>query len=143
MTHFTPWLSLGGGLLIGLASIGLLMLAGRIAGISGIAAGLLRPRTGEVLWRGLFVLGLLLAGWLGAWLRPDLLAFEVSRSHAALIAAGLLVGFGTQLGSGCTSGHGICGLGRFSKRSLVAVLAFMASAAATVTVIHFGFGGTL
>ncbi|MDX2055966.1 MAG: YeeE/YedE thiosulfate transporter family protein [Polyangiaceae bacterium] len=143
MENFTPLTSLAGGLVIGLASALLLLLNGRIAGVSGIAGGLLRFKRHHMLWRALFVAGLVAGGvvW-NAW-APQAFAFKLERSSWALIGAGLLVGFGTQLGDGCTSGHGICGLSRFSPRSLVAVLTFMGAAAITVFVVGRFFGGTL
>lgn len=133
--NFTPWTSLGGGLLIGLAAAMFIVLNGRIAGISGIIGGLLRPAKGDVLWRVAFVAGLVLAPLLyqSACTLP---AVEVNASVAALIVAGLLVGIGTRYGSGCTSGHGVCGLGRRSPRSLVATLAFMASGFLAVFVVR-------
>ena len=129
--HFTPWSSLAGGALIGLAAALFLLLNGRIAGISGVLGGLLKPARGDIAWRAAFVLGLV-----GAPLVYSLFAGlpvpQIDADYAALIAAGLLVGVGTRYGSGCTSGHGVCGLGRRSLRSLVAVLTFMASAFVTV-----------
>lgn len=143
MEHFTPLTSLAGGLLIGLASAGMLVLNGRIAGISGITGGALKLPRGDLLWRILFVAGLLVGGFAYHAMSPGAFAMTLERSTAALVAAGLLVGFGTQMGNGCTSGHGICGLSRFSIRSLVAVGAFMATAAATVFVVTRFFGGAL
>jgi uncharacterized membrane protein YedE/YeeE len=124
---FTPWSALGGGVLIGLASLLLLAALGRIAGISGIAAGLLPPRRGDAAWRVAFVLGLPMGAALWMLGRGG----AVPPSHAPswqLALAGLLVGVGTRIGSGCTSGHGVCGLGRFSPRSLAAVITFMLTA---------------
>jgi len=126
-TSFTPWSALGGGILIGLASLLLLVALGRIAGISGIAAGLLPPRRGDIGWRLAFVIGLPTGAAL--WMLGA--GGAAVASHAPpwqLALAGLLVGVGTRVGSGCTSGHGVCGLGRFSPRSLAAVLTFMATA---------------
>lgn len=125
--HFTPWSALGGGVLIGLASLLLLAALGRIAGISGIAAGLVPPRRGDAAWRLAFVLGLPLGAAL--WMLWH--GGSAPSSHAPpwqLGLAGLLVGVGTRVGSGCTSGHGVCGVGRFSPRSLAAVPVFMAAA---------------
>jgi len=126
--------SLLGGLLIGTASVLLLIGLGRIAGISGITFGLMdRPNWNtDNVWRLGFVLGLMLAGWL--WARASHQAMAPARQFHAplLVVSGLLVGWGTSLGSGCTSGHGVCGLGRLSTRSLAAVLTFMATGAATV-----------
>lgn len=119
-----------GGVLIGLASWLLLASLGRVAGISGIAAGALVPQPGDAAWRWMFLAGLMLGGAATAsWLQPPVTAL---RPLALLVGAGLLVGFGTVLGSGCTSGHGVCGLGRRSLRSLVATGVFMGTGAATV-----------
>ena len=124
---FTPWSALGGGILIGLASLLLLAALGRIAGISGIAAALLPPRRGDVAWRLAFVLGL--PSGAALWmLGQDNTALASHAPPWQLALAGLLVGVGTRIGSGCTSGHGVCGLGRFSPRSLAAVLTFMLAA---------------
>ncbi|HEX4842626.1 MAG TPA: YeeE/YedE family protein [Limnobacter sp.] len=121
---FTPLTALAGGGLIGLSAVMLVLLTGRVAGISGIVGGLLKPQNGELLWRAAFVVGLLLAPWLYAALYGPL-QIESPRDPWMLLLAGLLVGYGTRLGSGCTSGHGVCGLSRLSMRSLVAVLVFM------------------
>ena len=133
--HFTPWTALAGGALIGLAAVWLMLAAGRIAGISGIAGGLLRPRSGDVGWRVAFIAGLILAPWVyrAVAVMPEA---QIDASAAMLIAAGLLVGFGTRLGSGCTSGHGVCGLSRLSWRSLAATLCFMATGFLTVFVVR-------
>lgn len=136
-------LPLLGGVLIGVASVAMMAFLGRIAGISGIVSGLLRPRSGDVSWRALFVGGLVAGGLLMSLLRPDAFAIEVDRSFGAVIVAGLLVGFGTRLGSGCTSGHGVCGLSRLSRRSVVATLTFMAAGVATATVVRVVFGGAV
>jgi uncharacterized membrane protein YedE/YeeE len=136
---FSPWSALGGGLLIGLGAAALVLLHGRIAGISGIVGGLLRPVAGDFAWRAAFVLGLLAAP--GAWLlfhalpRPDIAAGD-----GALVAAGLLVGLGTRYGAGCTSGHGVCGLSRLSARSAVATATFMAAGFLTVFVLRHLLG---
>ena len=132
MENFTPLLSTLGGLLIGLASAIVLVFNGRIAGISGISGGIFRMEKGDLVWRGLFVSGLILGG-LGTFLAAPA-AFEIATGRPlwVLAIAGLLTGVGTQLGGGCTSGHGICGLGRLSMRSLVAVLTFLFTAAVTV-----------
>lgn len=139
-----PWSAVAGGALIGASAVLLLASTGRVAGISGIAAGSLRAVRGERAWRGAFLLGLLAAAGLVLWwqaapgqptrgtLRDALPAWQ-------LIGAGLLVGFGTRLGNGCTSGHGVCGVARGSKRSLAAVLVFMAVAILTTFLIrHVG-----
>ena len=126
-THFTPWLSLGGGVLLGLASAAFILVNGRILGISGILGGLLTPRLGDIGWRIAFLLGIAASPFVSSLLLPaDYI--EVPRIEAGFIAiaiAGLLVGFGTRYGSGCTSGHGVCGLSRLSLRSLVSTLTFM------------------
>lgn len=137
---FTPWSSLAGGALIGLAASLFIMLNGRIAGISGLLASLL-DRAGE--GRGekaLFILGILLAPllWLvaGDWPQP-----EFQTGWLGLIVAGLLVGVGTRYGAGCTSGHGVCGISRLSPRSVIATIAFMAAGFATVFIVRHLFGG--
>jgi len=137
--HFTPWSSLAGGALIGLAATLFILLNGRIAGISGVIGGLLRPGKGDVLWRVAFIAGLVIAPVLfqAAFEHPDI---DVEASTLTLIAAGVLVGIGTRYGSGCTSGHGVCGLSRRSPRSLVATAAFMASGFLTVFVIRHLLG---
>jgi uncharacterized membrane protein YedE/YeeE len=123
---FTPVASLVGGALVGLSASALLVFTGRVAGISGIAGGLVSPRRGELGWRVAFVSGLLLGGLLVARLVPgSVLPRQGGPPTAVLAFAGVLVGFGTQLGGGCTSGHGVCGLSRLSRRSLVAVVTFM------------------
>src|SRR5690349_17918478 len=131
--HFTPWTSLAGGVLIGIAAAMLVLLNGRIAGISGIVAGLLRPRRAELGWRLAFIAGLFAAP-LMVRLASSLAAPRIDAGFGTLVVAGLLVGAGTAFGSGCTSGHGVCGLSRLSPRSLVATLAFMAAGIATVFV---------
>ena len=131
--EFTPVSALAGGALIGLAAAMFVLLNGRIAGISGVIGGLLAPVKGDVAWRAAFVLGLVGAPWLYA-LFGALPAPRIEASTVALVAAGLLVGVGTRYGSGCTSGHGVCGLARLSPRSLVATAVFMAAGFATVFV---------
>ncbi|MGH8053403.1 MAG: YeeE/YedE family protein [Stenotrophomonas sp.] len=131
------WLSaLAGGVLIGLGATLLLWLTGRIAGISGIVGGVVMPQRGEVVWRVAFLLGLIGAG--AAWLCwvPGAYAPRQGFPPLLLVIAGLLVGFGTRMGNGCTSGHGVCGLGRLSPRSLAAVLTFMATAIVTTFVVR-------
>jgi uncharacterized protein len=128
-----------GGALIGLAAALLLVLNGRIAGISGILAGLITARAwGERFWRFAFILGLIAGAGLYALVRGGL-PLELQASGAILLMAGLLVGVGTRLGSGCTSGHGVCGLARRSPRSLVATIIFMGTAACTVFLTHHLF----
>lgn len=124
---FTPAAAVAGGLAIGAASLGMALLLGRVAGVSGIAGGLLRPQRGETGWRVVFLAGLLASPFAYAAV-STVPAVQVDASLGTLVVAGLLVGWGTRLGSGCTSGHGVCGMGRRSPRSLVAVIAFMATA---------------
>ena len=132
--------ALAGGLLIGLASAGLLLLNGRVAGISGIYAGLFEPRRGDRAWRALFIAGLVAGAAAVSLLRPGTFQFDVVRPPALILAAGVLVGFGTRVANGCTSGHGICGVSRFSPRSLVATATFMAAGALTVFVVRHVLG---
>lgn len=127
---------LGGGMLIGLSAALLLLADGRIAGISGIAAHLLGRPDGGTPWRGAFLIGLLLGPALFLVLAGRWPVVHIAASWPVLAVAGLLVGFGTRLGSGCTSGHGVCGLARFSRRSLAAVLTFMTTAMLTVFVVR-------
>jgi len=137
--NFTPGSSLAGGVLIGVATAMLLLFNGRLAGISGIVGGLLRPAKGDVGWRIAFVLGLVLAPAAFGLVAP-LPAVRVDADGAVLVIAGLLVGVGTRYGSGCTSGHGVCGLSGGSPRSLVATAAFMLAGFATVFVVRHVVG---
>ena len=131
------WMSaLAGGVLIGGAATLLLWLTGRIAGISGILGGVIMPRSGEVAWRLAFLLGLIGAGAAWLWWVPGAYAPRQGFPPLLLVIAGVLVGFGTRMGNGCTSGHGVCGLGRLSPRSLAAVLTFMVTAIATTYVVR-------
>ncbi len=140
MVHFTPWAALAGGALIG-AAAGLLILgAGRIAGISGIVGHVLPHPGAEGGWRLCFILGLALAPWLAKGLGWEVGAAGPRGIGITLVAAGLLVGFGTRLGSGCTSGHGVCGLARLSRRSLAAALTFVVAGMATVWVVRHVIG---
>jgi uncharacterized membrane protein YedE/YeeE len=139
--HFTPLASVIGGAMIGLAASLLLLGDGRIAGISGIVSGLLYPVAGDRAWRVLFVAGLLVGGLGLRLLDPALLRVDLDRSTGALLTAGLLVGFGTALGNGCTSGHGVCGLSRGSSRSLVATLTFMAMGVLVAWLVGHALGG--
>src|SRR3984957_16993119 len=140
VSGFTPLTSLAGGALIGASASALLLLDGRIAGISGIVGGLVVPQRGEVAWRALFVGGLLVGALLLACFAPG--SFQAPGSSWPVVAVGgLLVGIGTRLGSGCTSGHGVCGLSRFSMRSLVATCVFMLTAAITVYVVRIALRG--
>lgn len=137
---FTPWSVLLGGALIGLAAAAMILLNGRITGISGITGGLLTPQRGDIAWRAAFVLGLVLAPT--AWmLAGDLPPLQIDAGYPLLVIAGLLVGVSTRYGAGCTSGHGVCGLSRLSPRSLVATLAFMGTGFATVFVMRHLLGG--
>jgi uncharacterized membrane protein YedE/YeeE len=137
--HFTPLASFGGGLLIGLGAAVLLLANGRVAGVSGIAGGLLRPARGDIGWRLAFILGLLAAplGWLALQAMPPA---QIDHAPALLAVAGLLVGLGTRFGSGCTSGHGVCGIARLSPRSIVATLCFVAAGFVTVYVMRHVLG---
>ena len=142
MTH--PYLSaLLGGVLIGLASTLLYAFNGRIAGVTGIANGLLFPSRGDWLWRGCFVAGMVGTGAVVFHFAPALLSVELSRSTAALFGGGLLAGFGARLGNGCTSGHGVCGVARLAPRSLVATAVFMLTGALTVFCVNHFWGGAL
>ena len=137
--NFTPWSSLAGGVLIGLATAMFLLLNGRIAGISGILGGLLRPTKGDVGWRIAFVAGLIFSPIAFSVAAP-LPAVQIDADAASLIMAGLLVGIGTRYGSGCTSGHGVCGLSRLSPRSMVATALFMLAGFVTVFITRHLIG---
>ena len=139
--HFTPWLSLGGGILLGLASAAFILVNGRILGISGILGGLLVPRLGDIGWRIAFLLGMAASPFVARLLLPvDYLeAPRIEVGYIAIAVAGLLVGFGTRYGSGCTSGHGVCGLSRLSPRSLVSTLTFMGLGFLVVYVMRHAF----
>jgi uncharacterized protein len=132
MENFTPLSGLIGGLLIGSASALLLLLNGRISGISGIVGGLLAPKAADAGWRVVFVAGLLLGAFVYMLATGGTIPVRIEASLPVLVAAGLLVGFGTRLGSGCTSGHGLCGIARLSKRSIVATSVFFGVAMLTV-----------
>ncbi len=132
--NFTPVSGLIGGLLIGLATALMMLLNGRIAGISGIVGGLLARNGSEVGWRAVFVVGLLLGAFIYMLATGGALPVRVEASLPVMVVAGLLVGFGTSLGSGCTSGHGVAGIARLSRRSIVATLMFMGAAILTVFV---------
>ena len=133
--HFTPWAALAGGLVLGLAAAAFVLLHGRILGLSGIVGGLLRPRSQDVAWRIAFVLGMLAAPLLYR-LAVGASEVRIDAGWGMVVLAGLLVGVGTRYGSGCTSGHGVCGLSRLSPRSLVATLAFMGAGFVTVYLIR-------
>lgn len=134
-TAFTPWTALAGGALIGVAAAMFISLNGRIAGISGIVGGLLKPQQGDILWRILFVAGIVMAPaiWITAGSLPEI---QIDAGYPLLIIAGLIVGISTRYGSGCTSGHGVCGISRLSPRSIVATLAFMSTGFFTVYVMR-------
>jgi uncharacterized membrane protein YedE/YeeE len=132
---FTPWLATLGGALIGASASAMLLLEGRVAGISGIVGGLFTPKAGDIGWRLAFLGGLVLAGIGAALLAPGSVAVEIDREPWMLVVAGLLVGVGTRLGSGCTSGHGVCGLSRMSPRSLASVVTFMAVGVAVAVAV--------
>jgi uncharacterized membrane protein YedE/YeeE len=139
--HFTPWASLAGGVILGLASALFILVNGRILGISGILGGLFAPKPGDVGWRIAFVLGMLAAPAVMGMLAPagSISPPRIEAGFLTVAIAGLLVGFGTRLGSGCTSGHGVCGLSRLSPRSLVATGTFMAAGFAIVFVMRHLF----
>jgi hypothetical protein len=141
MESFTPLPAFLGGVLIGLAAVLLLLTNGRIAGVSGIVGGLVAPKVGDAGWRLAFVVGLVAAPFLHAALAGEVPPVAVTSSTGLLVAGGLLVGFGSRLGSGCTSGHGVVGLARLSPRSLVATGVFLAAAMATVLVTRHAIGG--
>jgi uncharacterized membrane protein YedE/YeeE len=135
--HFSPWAALTGGIVLGGASAAFVLVNGRVLGISGILGGLLVPQRSDASWRVFFLLGLILAPASLSLIAPELVGTpRIDAGNVSIVAAGLLVGLGTRYGSGCTSGHGVCGLSRLSPRSLVATLAFMASGFATVYLIR-------
>jgi uncharacterized membrane protein YedE/YeeE len=142
MENFTPVSSTLGGILIGLSAALVLFGLGRIAGISGIFGGLLVPRAGDVAWRLSFVIGLLTGGVIMNLSRPELFTVTTNNSLLGVAAAGLVVGFGTRMGNGCTSGHGVCGISRGSPRSLTATMTFMATGMLTVFLVQHVFGGS-
>lgn len=133
--NFTPWASTAGGALIGLASAIFVLFNGRIAGISGIIGGLIKPKTGDFSWRLAFMFGLIVAPMLWQFFTP-LPLIQIDASYALLAIAGLITGIGTRYGAGCTSGHGICGISRVSPRSIMATLAFMGTGFVTVYVVR-------
>lgn len=136
---FTPWAAILGGAIIGLSATIFLLFNGRIAGISGIVGGLFRPMPGDIFWRVAFIIGMLLSPWVWQAIAkmPEI---QINAGYDTLVIAGLLVGVGTRFGSGCTSGHGVCGLSRLSLRSLVATLSFMAAGFAMTYVVRHAFG---
>jgi len=130
--NFTPWSALIGGALIGLAAAGVWWLLGRLAGVSGILGAAMNSRGEELAWRAAFLAGLFIAGLAAVVLLPDRVHFDLQAGYGKVLLAGVLVGLGTQLGSGCTSGHGVCGVSRLSLRSVAATLVFMAAGMVTV-----------
>ena len=137
--HFTPWSALAGGGLIGISVALLILLNGRIAGITGIIGGLFKPVKGDITWRIAFTFGLIIAPiiWLLFGKLPEI---TIDANYGLLVVAGLIVGFGARLGSGCTSGHGVCGISRLSPRSIVATLAFMGTGFLTVFIVRHLLG---
>ncbi|EKO5176007.1 YeeE/YedE family protein [Vibrio vulnificus] len=134
MTFVVPWESLAGGILLGISALTMLLVNGKVAGISGILTGILTPKSRDFSWRLMFVIGMVSGGVLAVTFGAASASVALPTSGVLIAAAGLLVGIGTRLGNGCTSGHGICGIGRLSKRSIVATAIFMAVAAMTVFV---------
>jgi uncharacterized protein len=143
MSNFTPFASLAGGILVGTSAAAMLLFNGKIAGISGILAGVLGPVKSDTAWRLCFLLGLFAGGLTLRVFLPQAFEFGTIRSMGALAIAGLLVGAGTRLGNGCTSGHGVCGVARLSPRSIVATAIFMATGAAVVYVVNHLLGGSV
>ena len=133
--NFTPWASLAGGALLGIAAAMLMFFNGRIAGISGIVGGLVKPRLHDVSWRIAFITGLIIAPllWQIFSALPPIL---INTSNTLLVVSGLLVGIGTRFGAGCTSGHGVCGISRLSLRSLITTLSFMFAGFVTVYIVR-------
>jgi uncharacterized membrane protein YedE/YeeE len=137
--NFTPWTALAGGALIGIASAMFVLFNGRIAGITGIMGGLLKPKSGDIGWRLAFIVGLIIAPVI--WqLFTSLPAMQIDASNTLLVLAGLIVGISTRYGSGCTSGHGVCGISRLSPRSIIATLAFMFTGFLTVYIVRHVLG---
>jgi uncharacterized membrane protein YedE/YeeE len=141
MHNLTPLSGLVGGALIGLAAAMLMILTGRLAGVSGIFGGLLTSRASDRAWRVAFIAGLIAAPLLAALAGAPLPAPRMASNMAVIALAGLLVGFGTRIGNGCTSGHGVCGFARLSTRSIAATIIFMVTAILTVAIARHGFGG--
>lgn len=131
MENFTPWTSLLGGVLIGISASIMILLNGRIAGISGIVGSISSAHRADIPWRVTFIIGLVVSPFVYL-LFGDIPAINLQASHMQIVAAGLLVGLGSRLGSGCTSGHGVCGIARLSIRSMVATIVFIAAGMLTV-----------
>ncbi len=142
MENFTPYSALAGGILIGLSVTIMLLFNGRITGISGMISELLSPKPDEWLWRLAFLIGLIIGAFCFVYFFPEQYSPRTDFPLILLIAGGFLVGLGTKLGGGCTSGHGICGLARFSTRSLAATIIFMLAGAITVFIIRHVIGLT-
>jgi uncharacterized membrane protein YedE/YeeE len=139
MSFHSDWLNgLLGGALIGVAVSLMLALNGRVTGVSGIVNGILTPQRGDLLWRVVFIAGMVTGGLSLLAFRPDIFISSVETKTATLVIAGLLVGFGTVMGSGCTSGHGVCGISRMSVRSLLATMTFIAAGILTVALARAG-----
>ena len=136
MENFTPYTAFSGGILIGVSVTIMLLFNGRITGVSGIIAELLTPKVGEWLWRLVFLIGMISGSTLFVYLFPETFTPRTGFPTSLLVIGGLLVGFGTKLGSGCTSGHGICGIAQLSPRSIIATVIFMFFGAVTVFIIR-------
>lgn len=134
--NLSPWSALAGGAIIGVAVSLYLLTTGRVAGISGVLGGIVSPIRGDVAWRVAFVLGLGVVGVVAGLMAPASVAYDITRHPAVMAVAGLLVGFGTRLGNGCTSGHGVCGLSRFSIRSAASTMTFIGTGVLTVTAVR-------
>jgi uncharacterized protein len=141
MANFTPVSAAIGGVLIGLSAVLLMMFTGRIVGVSGIVAGLINPQTSDRSWRAVFVAGLIAAPIAAMLVGYGVPKPQMPESYITIVVGGLLIGFGSRLGSGCTSGHGICGIARLSQRSIVATGVFMVAAIIVVALTHHVVGG--
>ena len=142
-TEFTPYAGFFGGLLIGLSAVLFMLFNGRVAGVTGITGGILEPVKGDIAWRIIFLVSAMAAPALYSFFTNVEVDIQITSDIRLLVAGGLLVGFGACMASGCTSGHGVCGLGRLSKRSLVVTLTFMATAFLTVYLLQHVFAGWL
>lgn len=141
MENFTPIASLIGGIIIGASALGLMAFNGQVAGITGVTRGVLQPKGGDVAWRIAFLAGLIVGPAVYQAITGNMISPTITKSVPVLVIGGLMVGFGTTMGSGCTSGHGVCGLGRLSIRSLAATMTFMVTAVATVYIARHVVGG--